>query len=172
MDPVLWKGCRTTIFPIGFKHFVDESYLVRVTTIVPFGFKHFVGGSCTESVATLPPFSPIEGQKWFDQISSQWESQKNRFSLIYFGKIQFLPPCIWNLPFMSTASVKRVTIRIPIDIKHFVDGSSPVERVPDDQNSMAALHCLPLRDQQNFTLIRIRQLGMGKIICQFDPQNY
>jgi hypothetical protein len=25
----------------------------------------------TESVATLPPFSPIEGQKWFDQISSQ-----------------------------------------------------------------------------------------------------
>jgi hypothetical protein len=56
------------------------------------------------SVATLPPFSPIEGQKWFDQISSQWESQKNRFSLIYFGKIQFLPPCIWNLPFMSAAS--------------------------------------------------------------------
>jgi hypothetical protein len=25
----------------------------------------------SESVATLPPFSPIEGQKWFDQISSQ-----------------------------------------------------------------------------------------------------
>ncbi len=45
-----------------------------------------------ESVATLPPFSPIEGQKWFDQISRQWESQKNRFALIYFGKIQFLPP--------------------------------------------------------------------------------
>jgi len=57
-----------------------------------------------ESVATLPPFSPIEGQKWFDQISSQWESQKNRFALTYFGKIQFLPPCIWNIPFMSTAS--------------------------------------------------------------------
>ncbi len=55
----------------------------------------------TESVATLPPFGTIEGQKWFDQISSQWESQKNRFALIYFGKIQFLPPCIWNLPFMS-----------------------------------------------------------------------
>jgi hypothetical protein len=47
-----------------------------------------------ESVATLPPFSPIEGQKWFDQISSQRESQKNRFAFIYFGKIQFLPPCI------------------------------------------------------------------------------
>jgi hypothetical protein len=58
----------------------------------------------TESVATLPPFSPIEGQKWFDQISSQWESQNNRFALTFFGKIQFLPPCIWNLPFMSTAS--------------------------------------------------------------------
>ncbi len=54
-----------------------------------------------ESIATLPPFGPIEGQKWFDQISSQWESQKNRFALIYFGKIQFLPPCIWNIPFMS-----------------------------------------------------------------------
>jgi hypothetical protein len=25
----------------------------------------------SESVVTLPPFSPIEGQKWFDQISSQ-----------------------------------------------------------------------------------------------------
>ncbi len=57
-----------------------------------------------ESVATLPPFSPIEGQKWFDQISSQWESQKNRLAFIYFGKIQFLPLCIWNLPFMSTTS--------------------------------------------------------------------
>jgi hypothetical protein len=55
----------------------------------------------SESVATLPPFGPIEGQKRFDQISSQWESQKNRFALIYFGKIQLLPPCIWNLPFMS-----------------------------------------------------------------------
>ncbi len=60
---------------------------------------------CAESVATLPPFGPIEGQKWFDRISSQWESQKNRFALIYFGKIRFLPLCIWNLPFMSTASV-------------------------------------------------------------------
>ncbi len=72
-----------------------------------------------ESVATLPPFSPIEGQKWFDQISSQWESQKNRFALIYFGKIQFLPPCIWNLPFMSTASGGQSLGRII--------GSSPVK---------------------------------------------
>ncbi len=54
-----------------------------------------------ESVATLLPFGPIEGQKWFDRISSQWESQKNRFALIYFGKIRFLPPCIWNIPFVS-----------------------------------------------------------------------
>jgi hypothetical protein len=76
--------------------------------------REYSSGSCVvadcwrqdtaESVAALPPFSPIEGQKWFDQISSQWESQKNRFALIYFGKIQFFPPCIWNLPFMSTAS--------------------------------------------------------------------
>ncbi len=42
-------------------------------------------------VATLPTFGPIEGHKWFDQISSQGEFQKNRFALIYFGKIQFLP---------------------------------------------------------------------------------
>jgi hypothetical protein len=59
------------------------------------------GGTGTESIATLPPFGPIEGNKWFDQISSQWESQKNRFVFISFGKIQFLPPCIWNLPFVS-----------------------------------------------------------------------
>jgi hypothetical protein len=44
--------------------------------------------------------------------------------------------------------VKRVTIRIPIDIKHFVDGSCPVKGVPDDQNSLAALHCLPFTVQQ------------------------
>ncbi len=53
----------------------------------------WVLSGAAESVATLPPFGPIGGQKWFDQISSQWESQKNRFALIYFGKIQFLPPC-------------------------------------------------------------------------------
>ncbi len=59
------------------------------------------GGGKTESIATLPPFGPIEVQKWFDQISSQWESQKNQFAFIFSGKIQFLPPCTWNLPFMS-----------------------------------------------------------------------
>jgi hypothetical protein len=55
----------------------------------------------SESVATLPPFGPIEGQKWFDRISSQWQSRKNRFAFISYGKIRFLPPCIWNIPFMS-----------------------------------------------------------------------
>jgi hypothetical protein len=35
-------------------------------TIFPMTMKH------PESIAcTLPPFGPIEGQKWFDQISSQ-----------------------------------------------------------------------------------------------------
>jgi hypothetical protein len=79
-------------------------------TSKPNNFRKFLRQKINEpeSVATLPPFSPIEGQKWFDQISSQWESQKNRFALIYFGKIQFLPPCIWNLPFMSTASEEKV----------------------------------------------------------------
>jgi hypothetical protein len=51
------------------------------------------GGTGTESVTTPPPFGPIEGNKWFDQISSQWESQRNRFEFTSFGKIQFLPPC-------------------------------------------------------------------------------
>jgi hypothetical protein len=27
--------------------------------------------ACPESIATISPFSPIEGQKWFDHISSQ-----------------------------------------------------------------------------------------------------
>jgi hypothetical protein len=44
----------------------------------------------------------IEGHLWFSQISSQWETQTNRFALISFGKIQFLPPsCICDFPFMS-----------------------------------------------------------------------
>ncbi len=30
-----------------------------------------VGIPMPEAIATLPPFCPIEGQKWFDQISSQ-----------------------------------------------------------------------------------------------------
>ncbi len=82
--------------------------------------------SSPESVATLPPFSSIEGQKWFDQISSQWESQKNRFALTYFGKIQFLPPCIWILPFMSTASdnlIARDTIPLAVpDVLNNLEG--------------------------------------------------
>ncbi len=43
------------------------------------------------------------------QIFSQWESQKNRFAFISFGKIQFLPPCIWNLPFMSYGTASGIT---------------------------------------------------------------
>jgi hypothetical protein len=34
-------------------------------------FFYTVEELCTESGATLPPFGPIEGQKWFDRISSQ-----------------------------------------------------------------------------------------------------
>jgi hypothetical protein len=65
----------------------------------------------SESVATLPPFGPIEGQKWFDRISGQWESQKNRFALIYFGKIRFLPPCIWSIPFVTYSLRAAITVR-------------------------------------------------------------
>jgi hypothetical protein len=49
----------------------------------------------SESIATLS-IQSHRGTK-----SSQWESQKNRFAFISFGKIQFLPPCIWDLLFMS-----------------------------------------------------------------------
>jgi hypothetical protein len=45
----------------------------------------------------VPLWDWMEGAWLRTQISSQWESQKNRFALNYFGKIQFLPPCIWNL---------------------------------------------------------------------------
>ncbi len=55
----------------------------------------------TESRATLPPFNPIEEHKWFFQIFSQGESQKNQFAFISFGKIQFLPPCILDFLCMS-----------------------------------------------------------------------
>jgi hypothetical protein len=54
-----------------------------------------------ESIATLPPFGPLEGHKWFSKISSQWESQKNRFAFFSFAKIQFLPLYIWDRLFMS-----------------------------------------------------------------------
>jgi hypothetical protein len=43
-------------------------------------FQNPVCANPSESIATLPPFCPIEGHKWFDQISNQWESQKNRFA--------------------------------------------------------------------------------------------
>jgi hypothetical protein len=63
-------------------------YLENVSSSI----KYKVQSHCSiESIATLPSFGPIEGHKLFFQISSQWESQKNRFAFISFGKIQFLP---------------------------------------------------------------------------------
>ena len=44
------------------------------------------------SIATLPPFGSKAGHKWLFQVSSQWESQKNQFAFISFGKIQFYLP--------------------------------------------------------------------------------
>ncbi len=43
----------------------------------------------TESIATLPPFGPIQRKKWFDQMSSQWESRKNRLAFISSEKSSF-----------------------------------------------------------------------------------
>jgi hypothetical protein len=42
-----------------------------------------------KSMVTLPSFGPIEGHNWFFHISSQLESQKNRFAFISLAKIQF-----------------------------------------------------------------------------------
>jgi len=80
--------------------------------------------SCHTS--SIPAFGHKEGHKWFFQISSQWESQKNRFAFISFGKIQFLPPCNWDLPFMSYRMVWSMANRIQIlkGILHYAIGNN------------------------------------------------
>ncbi len=109
----IWGGLLLCMYvaTTSFKYIhkkVQIRFVLQYVLLIIFAYSYtklyasvFFVISCTESIATLPPFSPIEGQKWFDRISSQWESRKNRFALIYFGKIRFLPPCIWNIPFMS-----------------------------------------------------------------------
>jgi hypothetical protein len=74
----------------------------------------------SESIATLPPFGPMEGQKWFDQISSQWESQKNRFAFISFGKSRFKPPTIWDQLFMTTVSGRKAKTSESILVSRFL----------------------------------------------------
>jgi hypothetical protein len=76
-------------FPILPRQLVQWQGLVSLKSLFSF----------PESTATLPSFGPIEGRNSFFHISSQWESQKNLFAFIFFGKIQFLPPCIWDLPY-------------------------------------------------------------------------
>ncbi len=47
------------------------------------------------------------------QISSEWESQKNWFAFIHvFWQNPFLPPCIWDLPFMFYRFSKRTLRRM------------------------------------------------------------
>ncbi len=59
----------------------------------------------TESIATLPPsIQSHRGTIWFDQISSQWESQKKWFAFISFGKIQFFLPAFETSRSCQTAS--------------------------------------------------------------------
>jgi hypothetical protein len=45
-------------------HYVYETVHIRVHVL-------YILQIISESIATLPPFGPIEGQKWFDQISRQ-----------------------------------------------------------------------------------------------------
>jgi hypothetical protein len=79
-------SCSPLCFSLGLLHRVHTEWqwpLFGVHSIM------MEKSAQSESIATIPPFGPTEGHKWFDQISSQWESQKNRFALIYFGKIFF-----------------------------------------------------------------------------------
>jgi hypothetical protein len=46
----------------------------------------------TESIATLPPFGPIEGHKWFFQISSQWSLTRTGLQLSLSAKYSFYLP--------------------------------------------------------------------------------
>ncbi len=89
-------------------HFVLITKFVKFVYIVYFFSRVPSEQICPkpESIATLPLFGPIEGQKWFDQISSQWDSQKNCFAFISFGKSRFKPPTIWDQLFLTTVSGK------------------------------------------------------------------
>ncbi len=67
------------------------------------------------SIATLPPFGPIEGQKWFDKISNQWESQKNRFAFSSFGKKN----CFYLPVFEISRSCRTASAQNCNTYKHF-----------------------------------------------------
>ncbi len=62
--------------------------------------------SCTIFLS-VPPFGPIEGQKWFFQISSQWESQKNQLHLLISAKSSFYLPAFEIFRSCRTASGRR-----------------------------------------------------------------
>ncbi len=63
--------------------------------------------SCT-ILLSLPPFGPIE---WFFQISSQWESQKNRLHLSISVKSSFHLPAFERSRSCRTASGCRSSMR-------------------------------------------------------------
>jgi hypothetical protein len=72
----------------------------------------------SESIATLPPFGPIEGQKRFDQISSEWESQKIRFVLIFFGNVPRAQKKKTNALQVPLARTQlALCLRLAIDLK-------------------------------------------------------
>ncbi len=58
-----------------------------------------------ESIATLPPFSPIEGHKWFFQISANDSLRKTSLHLSLLAKSS-LSLCIWDLPFNAVLPVE------------------------------------------------------------------
>ncbi len=65
---------------------------------------------CTpEAVVTLPPFGPIEGQKWFFQISSQWESQRTGLHLSLSAKSSFYLPA-----FDISCSCRTTSAAVPV----------------------------------------------------------
>ncbi len=49
------------------------------------------------AIATLPPFGPIEGNKWFDQIPSQWVPEKPVWIHLFRQNPVTTPPPLWFL---------------------------------------------------------------------------
>ncbi len=69
----------------------------------------------SESIATLPPSDPMEGHKCFFRLPANESLRRTGLHLSLSAKIQFLPSCIWELPFMSHRyRLRRVIVKSDI----------------------------------------------------------
>jgi hypothetical protein len=68
----LTRACSLESFMKGQNRFVYKFYKIWPSMLCPaVAYGIFCHEEAIARLATLPPFGPIEGQKWFDQISSQ-----------------------------------------------------------------------------------------------------